>query len=295
LSLDIPDQVRRTVIADGNESWLDELPGVVDSLAQEWSLMIGSSFAGGHAALVVEVRLADGTAAVLKVGVPGRDIGREATVLRLAGGAGCARLLREDAGRRALLLERLGAAMYDSAADPVSQHNLLCDAAVRLWRPVSPRIDLPAGAELAEQYADRLPGLWEQAGRPCSPATVADALDCMNRRRRAHDDRSAVLVHGDIHEMNALRASDGSYKLIDPAGARAEPACDLGTIVRCTPDLGDDLRARTERLASRTGVDATAIWEWGTIHRVFSGVYACSIGFQPFGDLLLAEADRLTA
>jgi hypothetical protein len=24
-------------------------------------------------------------------------------------------------------------------------------------------------------------------------------------------------------------------------------------------------------------------------------VYACSIGFQPFGDLLLAEADRLTA
>jgi streptomycin 6-kinase len=95
--------------------------------------------------------------------------------------------------------------------------------------------------------------------------------------------------------MNALQASDGSYKLIDPAGLRAEPACDLGTIVRCNPDLGDDLRTRTEKLASRTGVDATAIWEWGTIHRVFSGVYASSIGFQPFGELLLAEADRLTA
>ena len=117
----------------------------------------------------------------------------------------------------------------------------------------------------------------------------------MSRRRLAHDDRSAVLVHGDIHELNALQASDGSYKLIDPAGLRAEPACDLGTIVRCNPDLGDDLWARTEQLASRTGVDATAIWEWGTIHRVVSGVYACSIGFQPFGDLLLAEADRLTA
>jgi streptomycin 6-kinase len=137
--------------------------------------------------------------------------------------------------------------------------------------------------------------VWEQAGRPCSPATVADALDCMNRRRLAHDDRSAVLVHGDIHELNALQTSDGSYKLIDPLGLRAEPACDLGTIVRCNPDLGDDLRARTEQLASRTGVDATAIWEWGTIHRVVSGVYARSIGFQPLGDLLLAEADRLTA
>lgn len=152
--------------------------------------------------------------------------------------------------------------MYDVVADPVSRHNLLCGVAVRLWRPIGPDIDLPTGAKLAEQYADRLPRLWEQAGRPCSPATVADALDCINRRRLAHDDRSAVLVHGDIHEMNALHTSDSSYKLIDPAGLRAEPACDLGTIVRCNPDLGDDLWARTEQLATRTGVHATAIWEW---------------------------------
>ncbi|HEY3562514.1 MAG TPA: aminoglycoside phosphotransferase family protein [Kribbella sp.] len=294
MSLDIPDQVRKTVVADGNESWLHELPGMVDSLAGEWSLTIGASFAGGHAALAVEATLADGTPAVLKIGVPGRDVGHEATVLRLADGEGCAKLLAADLDRQALLLERLGAPMYDVVADPASRHNLLCDVAVRLWRPINPDIDLPTGATLAEQYADRLPELWEQAGRPCSPATVADALNCMDRRRAAHDDRSAVLVHGDIHELNALQASDGSYKLIDPAGLRAEPACDLGTIVRCNPDLGDDLRARTQHLAARTGVDATAIWEWGTIHRVVSGVYACSIGFQPFGNHLLTEADRLT-
>ena len=208
MSLDIPDQVRKTVIADGNESWLDELPGVVDSLAQEWSLMIGSSLAGGHAALVVEVTLVDGTPAVLKIGVPGRDVGQEAMVLRLANGGGCAKLLGEDVSRQALLLERLGAPMYDIVADPASRHNLLCELAVRLWRPIGPDIDLPTGAELAEQYADRLPRLWEQGGRPCSLATVADALDCMNRRRLAHDDRSAVLVHGDIHEMNALQANN---------------------------------------------------------------------------------------
>ena len=164
MRLDIPDQVRKTVIADGNESWLDELPGVVDSLAQEWSLMIGSSFAGGHAALVVEVTLADGTAAVLKIGVPGWDVGQEAMVLRLASGGGCTKLLGEDVSRQALLLERLGAPMYDIVADPVSRHNLLCELAVRLWRPIGPDIDLPTGAEFAEQYADRLPRLWEQGG-----------------------------------------------------------------------------------------------------------------------------------
>jgi streptomycin 6-kinase len=36
-----------------------------------------------------------------------------------------------------------------------------------------------------------------------------------------------------------------------------------------------------------------AIWDWGTIHRVIGGLYSRLIGFQPFGDLLLAEADRL--
>jgi streptomycin 6-kinase len=101
-------------------------------------------------------------------------------------------------------------------------------------------------------------------------------------------------VHGDVHDLNALQTAEGTFKLIDPVGLRAEPECDLGTIIRCNPDSGDGLRARAMRLATRTGLDATAIWEWGTIHRVTSGLYSRRIGLQPFGDLLLAEADRLT-
>jgi streptomycin 6-kinase len=37
-----------------------------------------------------------------------------------------------------------------------------------------------------------------------------------------------------------------------------------GTIIRCNPDAGDDLHARAKRLATRTGVNATAIWEPAT-------------------------------
>jgi len=294
--LNVPDEVRSKVVADGNAAWLNELPSVVESLARDWSLTIGATLRGGHAALVVEASLADETAAVLKIGVPGtrRDLGFEAAALRLADGDGCASLLRDDLDRDALLLERLGAALYDVVPDPATRHDMLCDVAARLWRPVGPDVDLPTGADKARQYADLLPQLWEETGRPCSQETVDDALGCMNRRRRAHDDRRAVLVHGDVHDLNALQAADGTFKLVDPGGLRAEPACDLGTIVRCNPDSGDDLRARAKRLAARTGVDATAIWEWGTIHRVISGLYSRSIGFQPFGDLLLAEADRLT-
>jgi streptomycin 6-kinase len=292
---DIPAEVRNKVIADGNAAWLDDVLSVVDSLMQQWSLTVGAALRGGHAALVVEATLLEGTAAVLKIGVPGtrRDLGFEATALRLADGEGCARLLRVDLGRDALLLERLGLALSEVVTDPHARHDLLCDVAARFWRPIAADVELPTGADKALEYSDLLPRLWEETGHACSRATVDDALECLDRRRSAHDDRRAVLVHGDVHDLNVLQAADGTFKLIDPAGLRAEPAYDLGTIVRCDPDAGDDLHARAKRLATRSGEDVAAIWEWGTIHRVIGGLYSRTIGLQPFGDLVLAEADRL--
>jgi streptomycin 6-kinase len=294
--LDVPDEVRNKVIGEGNAAWLDELPSQVESLAQEWSLTLGSTLRGGHAAFVVEATTADGVAAVLKIGVPGtrRDLTFEATALRLANGDGCASLLRDDLDRGALLLERLGAALYDVVPDPTTRHDMMCDILARLWRPVSPDLGLPTGADKALEYSDLLPRLWEETGYACSEATVEDALACLVRRRRAHDDRDAVLVHGDVHDLNVLQAAYGGYKLIDPGGYRAERAYDLGTIIRCNPGSDDHLYDRANRLAARAGVDAGAIWDWGTIHRVIGGLYSRRIGLQPFGDLLLAEADRLT-
>lgn len=296
MTIDVPDEVRSRALADGHAAWLDGLPSVLDSLAEDWSLTIGATMRGGHAALVVEATLPDGTSAVLKVGVPGsrRQLGFEATVLDLAAGKSCARLIRCDLSRDALLLERLGPAMYDVIPDHRSQHDMLCEVVAQLWRPLDDDVDLPTGADLAHRMQHLIPQLWEELERPCSAATIDDAVECAVRRERAHHRRTSVLVHGDVHEANALQTQDGNFKLIDPDGLRAEPACDLGTIVRCTPDTGDDLPVRTERLAARTGVDATAIWEWGTVHRVIGGLNSVRIGFQPFGNLLLAEADRLT-
>src|SRR6478609_7926732 len=35
--LDVPDEVRNKVVADGNAAWLDDVPSVVESLAEDWS------------------------------------------------------------------------------------------------------------------------------------------------------------------------------------------------------------------------------------------------------------------
>lgn len=68
-----------------------------------------------------------------------------------------------------------------------------------------------------------IPRLWAELDRPCSEAAVDHAIACAQRRLEAHDDERAVLMHGDVHEWNALR-SDGAFKLVDAEGLLAEPA-----------------------------------------------------------------------
>ena len=295
MTLDIPAAVRRKFTADGETAWLDALPEILAEVAAGWSLALGRTFEDGTEAVVVEATTDDGTAAVVKIGLPSHagQLALEATALRLADGHGCVRLLRHDAARSALLLERLGRSMHAVGLPRGQRHDLLCDAAMQLWRPVDLEVPLPTGAHKARRMAELIPQLWEETDRPCAEATVADAVACAERRAAAHDDERAVLVHGDVHQLNALQAADGSFKLIDPDGLRAEPECDIGIILRCDPGE-DDLHTRADRLAARTGLDRTAIWEWGAAERVMSGLYSVRIDYQPFGDRLLADADRLS-
>ncbi len=104
-----------------------------------------------------------------------------------------------------------------------------------------------------------------------------------------------MLVHGDIHQRNALEASDG-FKLVDPDGLLAEPEYDMGILMREDPVelLDGDARARARRLAERTGLDATAIWEWGVVERLSTGLLATKLDLQPEARQMLALADRVS-
>ena len=45
----------------------------------------------------------------------------------------------------------------------------------------------------------------------------------------------------------------------------------------------------------RCGLDAAAIFEWGVVERVSTGLSATKIGLQPVGRQMLTLADRLAA
>lgn len=49
----------------------------------------------------------------------------------------------------------------------------------------------------------------------------------------------------------------------------------------------------TRWLAHRSGLDPTAIWEWGVVERVSTGLLCTKIGLQPIGRQMFATAERV--
>lgn len=297
---DVPAVVREKARVAGAGRWVAELPALIASVAEEWDITVGRAYDGGTEAYVAEATRADGTPAVLKLMIPrpGDHATHEITVLRLAGGDGCVQLLAADETRGAMLLERLGPSLFDLGVPYPQRLEILVDAARKVWRPAAARpagTTLPSGADKGRSLIDHIRRQWEALDRPCPARTITHAVEAAGRRIRAHDDRRAVVLHGDVHRWNALRAGDG-FKLVDPDGLLAEPEYDLGVLMREDPvELMDgDPWDRARYLAARTGTDPVAIWEWGVAERVSTGLLAVGIGLQPVGDQMLAAADELS-
>lgn len=296
--IELPAVGRNKAIASGAGAWVDLLADLVSSIEADWKIAVGRQYDGGTEAFVAEAVDARGRECVLKLLIPRDDIAthHEMTVLTLAGGRGCVELYRQDEARGALLLERLGPSLYDLSIEAPLRHDILCDVASLLWQP-APDSGLPTGAEKAAWLQSRIAAMWEELDRPCSEQAVAHALSCADRRIAGHNDERAGLVHGDVHQWNALSSGDG-FKLVDPDGLLAEPEYDLGIIMREDPQelLQDaDPRRRARRLAARAGLDADAIWEWGVVERVSTGLLATKIDLQPVGAEMLAAADFLAS
>lgn len=286
--IEVPAVVRNNAVVVGAEEWLERLPALVLGLEQDWSIVVGRPYEGGSEAFVAEATCGDGAPAVLKVLMPHRgndpsNPSNEATALRLAGGDGCPVLYRYASDRGALLMERLGRPMYELGLPLPRRLEILCDTAARIWRPAA-NCGLPTGADKARWLADFIVTSWEELDRPCSEKAVDHALICAGRRERAHRDERSVLVHGDVHQLNALQSGSG-FKLVDPDGLLAEAEYDLGVLMRGDPVelLAGDPVDRAFWLAGRTGKDPIATWEWGVVERLSTGLLCTRIQLQPLG------------
>src|SRR5438874_3500762 len=100
---------RRLVARFGGdvESWLDELPPVLATLADCWQVELGSLIPLGHMSVIGWCRTADGTPAVLKVCYDRERLANEAAALRRWNTAHVPSVLAADVSVGALLIEAI--------------------------------------------------------------------------------------------------------------------------------------------------------------------------------------------
>lgn len=287
------------------EAWLADLDHAIADLARAWGLELGEVLHGGTEAAVIEARMHDDREAVLKLLVPGQDPTlREARVL-LTGGPSYPEVYAHDAARGAILMERLGAQLVSLGLPVDDQIEVICRTLRGAWSEPPAEHDFISGAQKAIDLAAYIEERQEALGRPCPAAAVDLALRYCQSRQDAYDPSKAVLGHGDAHPWNTLQVpSDPSrFKMVDPDGLVIEPAYDLGISMR---EWGNELlasgdpalaaQARCELLARLTNIDPRAIWEWGFIERVSTGMAAVTLAWpgaeREFFDTAAALAAR---
>lgn len=288
--LDIPELVRQRALSNGaaGQDWLERLPGRLDELAERWNLELGRPYSGGTAGYVARASTSGGVECVVKIAMPldmneADAFDRSIRTHQLADGAGCVRLLAFDTdsdGAPAMLLERLGPNLDELGLDVPQILTAVAGALSAFWRPLDENESegLMTGFDAAHWLADYIVRTWEEVGQPCGRDVIDRALEYCASRADAFDPAIAVLVHGDAHGWNTVQAADGGFKLVDPEGLFSEPAHDLAVPMReyNGPLLAGDTqqltRERAEYLGATCDVDPEAVWEWGFIERVSTGL-----------------------
>ncbi|MEQ7009889.1 aminoglycoside phosphotransferase family protein [Actinopolymorpha sp. B17G11] len=308
-AIEVQDVVRRKAahLGEPGERWLTELPELIAHLERRWGITVGPALAGGTASYVARVRTADDRAAVLKLAVPEHDVTSQVRTIEDAAGRGYVELLAHDVDRHAMLLEALGPSMDQSDLPPERQIETLCATLRQAWKVRKPPgLTVTPAEEKARGLAGLVERLWERLDRPCPERVVARALEYAERRAAAFDLDRCVVVHGDPHPANALRVladragAESGFVFVDPDGFLADPAYDLGVVLRdwCPQLLAADDAPRLARrycrhLSAATGVDETAIWEWGFLERVSTGLYTLNFGAEELSRPILDTAELL--
>lgn len=297
--VEVPELVRRkaTHLGEPGERWLATLPDRLAEVAAAWNVIPGRPFAEGSASYTTRARTADGEDVVLKLVAPGHDTSSQVRTIAAADGNGYVRLLAHDPVNDALLLEALGPEL---ALPPEESMGVLARLLRRAWLPPSE----PAQPK-AEDLGELVDRLWHKHNGPTSRRAFDQALRYAERRA-ASDPATHVVVHGDPHPGNVLRVltpragTEAGHVLIDPEGFVADPAYDLGVVLRdwcgpllAAPDPAALARRHSTLLAEESGLSEAAIREWGFLERMSTGLYLLDFAGPAAAARFLRTADLL--
>ncbi|WP_149549868.1 aminoglycoside phosphotransferase family protein [Streptomyces marokkonensis] len=286
--------------APEGDDWLERLPEAArEAVAQRELTVERVQVPGGRSSLVVLVRTADGTPAVLKL-APGRARPEsERAALAHWDGRGAVQLLEPSSVSGAegvLLLERL---QPDVSVRTLPEAKALLEAAGtlrRLWvdPPEGHGFETVAGRTGRQARAMRASG----AGDPEVAPLVEAALGAREELLAAPPEHK--LLHGTFRQSKVLAGERTPWLAVGPDPVVGECAFDLARLVRdrvedliAQPSGATTTRRRVKRLAESLEVDRERLRGWTLFRAVESGVRARRVGRAGDAELLLEFASWL--
>jgi streptomycin 6-kinase len=249
-------------------AWLDRLPDVLRDLVHRWSLTLHAPFDDDEVSCsyVATAVRADGTPAVLKIGMPHMEGEHEIHGLRFWDGDPTVRLLMADDDLGAMLLERCEPGTTLRAL-PESQQDLVISGLLRrLWRAPSAQHPFRPLSALAEYWSgETLAHIeqWPDIG------VVREGLRLFTELPRTAS--TEVVLAADLHAGNVLRAKRQPWLFIDPKPFVGDPAYDATQhLFNCSARLRSDPDGTIRSFADLLGVDHERVRLW-TFARAAAG------------------------
>lgn len=283
--------------APDGDDWLVKLPEAAHQAVALRELTVERvQLPGGRSSLVVLVRRADGTPAVLKLAPPRARPQSERAALAHWGGVGAVQLLDGPPAEGVLLLERLHP---DVSVRSLPEAKALLEAAGtlrRLW--VEPPGDHPFET-VAERTGRQADAMRATAAADTEVTPLVDAaLTAREELLAAPPERR--LLHGTFRQSKVLAGERMPWLAVGPDPVVGECAFDLARLVRdrvedliASPSGAATTRRRVKRLAESLDVDQERLRGWTLFRAVESGVRARRVGRAQDAELLLEFAGWL--
>jgi len=273
-----------TLNGERGRAWVESLPTLIAEFESRWNITVGAPFGLSYNFAAPATRN-DGEQLVLKAIAPYLDADVEADALLLFDGRGAIKVIEREQARGVMLLERCLpgtelATLFPDRDDEASA--VAADVMRQLWLSLPTSHPFPTLAE----YTSVLDWLYDMFDGTTGPLDkdVADAAIELRKELLASAP-TPVLLHGDLHHHNILRAERQPWLAIDPKGVAGDPAYEPAPLFynpvgewHTQVDGSRLIQRRVDIIVERTKLDRQRVLGWAVVQGIVSDAWTLEDG-----------------
>jgi len=277
-------QTQIEINGERGRAWVESLPALIAEFESRWNITVGEPFDLSYNFAAPATR-DDGEQLVLKAIAPYLDADVEADALLLFDGRGAIKVIEREQARGVMLLERCLpgtelATLFPDRDDEASA--IAGEVMAQLWRPLPASHPFPTLAD----YTSVLDWLYDMFDGTTGPLDkdVADAAIELRKELLASAP-TPVLLHGDLHHHNILRAERQPWLAIDPKGVAGDPAYEPAPLFynpvgewHTQVDGSRLIQRRVDIIVERTKLDRQRVLGWAVVQGIVSDAWTLEDG-----------------